>query len=98
MYTPEVIAAGKIPTDERFRDQVRMEASTRTGLSLEDYIRKMDRAGIERSFLVAVRCGDRRIKGLERNHLRKRFRSRRENIPTGSPAWRASIPRAVSLG
>ena len=63
MYTPDVVAAGKIPTDERFRDQVRMEASTRTGLSLEDYIRKMDRAGIERSFLVAVRCGDRRIKG-----------------------------------
>ena len=70
MYTPEIIAEGRAPTDENFRDKVRVEQSHRRGLTLEQYIEKMDRAGIERSFLVAVRCGDLRDQGLDRNSLR----------------------------
>ncbi len=61
-YTPEVIAQGRVPTDEDFRDKVRMQAKHRTGLTHEEYIEKMDRAGIERSLLVAFRCGDRRMR------------------------------------
>jgi predicted TIM-barrel fold metal-dependent hydrolase len=60
-YTPQVIAEKRVPTDENFRDQVRMEQSHRRGLTPEEYIEKMDRAGIERSFLIATRCGDRRM-------------------------------------
>lgn len=60
-YTPQVIAEKRVPTDENFRDQVRMEHSHRRGLTPEEYIEKMDRAGIERSFLIATRCGDRRM-------------------------------------
>ncbi len=63
MYTPEIIAEGRAPTDENFRDKVRVDQSHRRGLTLEQYIEKMDRAGIERSFLVAVRCGDLRVRG-----------------------------------
>jgi len=63
MYTPDIIAEGRVPTDENFRDKVRIEHGHRRGLTLEQYIEKMDRAGIERSFLVAVRCGDLRIRG-----------------------------------
>lgn len=63
MYTPEVIAQGRVPTDEGFRDKVRVEGRHRTGLTHEQYIEKMDRAGIERSFLIAFRCGDRRMRG-----------------------------------
>jgi predicted TIM-barrel fold metal-dependent hydrolase len=63
MYTPEIIAEGRAPTDESFRDKVRVEKSHRQGLTLEQYIEKMDRAGIERSLLVAVRCGDLRVRG-----------------------------------
>jgi len=63
MYTPEIIAEGRAPTDDSFRDQVRMDSSRRRGLTHEEYIAKMDRAGIERSFLIAVRCGDLRVKG-----------------------------------
>jgi predicted TIM-barrel fold metal-dependent hydrolase len=63
MYTPEIIAEGRAPTDDSFRDQVRMDTSRRRGLTHEEYIAKMDRAGIERSFLIAVRCGDLRVKG-----------------------------------
>jgi predicted TIM-barrel fold metal-dependent hydrolase len=61
-YTPAVIAQGRVPTDEDFRDKVRMQAKHRTGLTHEEYIEKMDRAGIERSLLVAFRCGDRRMR------------------------------------
>lgn len=60
-YTPEVIAEKRVPTDENFRDQVRMDQGHRKGLTEEEYIEKMDRAGIERSLLIAVRCGDRRM-------------------------------------
>lgn len=60
-YTPEVVAEKRVPTDENFRDQVRIEGDHRLGLTLEQYIAKMDRAGIERSLLVAARCGDRRM-------------------------------------
>ena len=60
-YTPRVIAEKRVPTDETFRDQVRMADSHRRGLTPEQYIEKMDRAGIERSLLIATRCGDRRM-------------------------------------
>jgi predicted TIM-barrel fold metal-dependent hydrolase len=40
-----------------------MEQDARRGTTAEDYIRKMDRAGIERSLLIAARCGDRRMIG-----------------------------------
>jgi uncharacterized protein len=60
-YTPEVIAQQRVPTDENFRDKVRMEGKHRMGLTHEEYIEKMDGAGIERSLLVAFRCGDRRM-------------------------------------
>lgn len=60
-YTPRVIQEKRVPTDDNFRDQVRMAGSNRSGLAPERYIEKMDRAGIEHSLLVAARCGDRRM-------------------------------------
>jgi predicted TIM-barrel fold metal-dependent hydrolase len=63
LYTPDVIAEIGLPTDENFRDKVRVAQDHRRGLTLEQYIDKMDRAGIERSFLIAVRCGDLRVRG-----------------------------------
>ena len=60
-YTPKVIAEKRAPTDDSFRDQVRMADGPRGGLTSEEYIAKMDRAGIERSLLIATRCGDRRM-------------------------------------
>ena len=69
-YTPRVIAEKRVPTDETFRDQVRMADSHRRGLTPEQYIEKMDRAGIERSLLIAVRCGDLPHEGLDRDSLR----------------------------
>ena len=61
LYTPRIIAEKRVPTDERFRDQVRIEGDHRGGITVEQYIEKMDRAGIERSFFIGVRCGDRRM-------------------------------------
>ena len=49
MYTPEVIGRGIMPTDDNFKDKVRLEGDYRKGLTHEQYIEKMDRAGIERS-------------------------------------------------
>ncbi len=60
-YTPRVIAERRAPTDNTFRDQVRMAESHRNGLTPEEYIAKMDSAGVERSLLIATRCGDRRL-------------------------------------
>jgi len=51
LYTPDVIAEIGLPTDENFRDKVRVAQDHRRGLTLEQYIDKMDRAGIERCVL-----------------------------------------------
>ena len=63
VYTPQAFAEGRIGTDDDFRTKVRLKSSYRRGITMEDYLLKMDRAGIERSLLVAARCGDLRVKG-----------------------------------
>ena len=40
-----------------------MPEDMRAGVTVDDYLRKMDAAGIERSLLIAVRAGDRAWKG-----------------------------------
>ena len=49
--------------DNEFQDQVRMSDTMRNGVEIEDYIKKMDKAGIERSFLISARAGDLNVKG-----------------------------------
>jgi predicted TIM-barrel fold metal-dependent hydrolase len=63
VFTPEAVTQGRTGIDETFKAQVRMPPEMRPGVSIEDYIKRMDRAGIERSLLIAVRCGDLRVKG-----------------------------------
>jgi predicted TIM-barrel fold metal-dependent hydrolase len=58
LYTPETVARGQTGLDDDFKAQVRMPAYMRGGVSVADYLLKMDKAGIERSFLIAVRAGD----------------------------------------
>lgn len=63
LYTPEEVRNGQTGIDEDFKTQVRMPEAMRRGVAVEDYLAKMDRAGIERSLLIAVRAGDLRMKG-----------------------------------
>ncbi len=58
LYTPETVANGQTGLDDDFKEQVRMPEYMRNGVTVEDYIAKMDKAGIERSLLIAVRAGD----------------------------------------
>lgn len=62
-YTPEALGKGWMSTDRNFREKVRLKEEYRDGVAAEDYIALMDRAGIERSFLIASRSGDLRIQG-----------------------------------
>lgn len=62
-FTPKEVAAGQTGFDNAFMSQVRMPEDMRDGVTIEDYLRRMDRAGIERSLLIAVRAGDRAWKG-----------------------------------
>ena len=62
-YVPEMVCARQTSMDDTFRTQVRMAPDIRNGVSIPDYLKKMDKAGIERSLLVASRSGDMRIKG-----------------------------------
>ncbi len=61
LYTPQTVAEGRTGIDESFKVQVRMPEEIRGGITLEDYITRMDRAGVERSLLIAVRAGDLRV-------------------------------------
>ena len=63
VFTPEAVRLGQTGIDEAFKAQVRMPPDMRGGITIEDYLKKMDRAGIERSLLVAVRAGDINVRG-----------------------------------
>jgi predicted TIM-barrel fold metal-dependent hydrolase len=63
LFTPEAVTNGWTGVDEQFKEQVRMPVEMRAGISIEDYLRKMDRAGIEHALLIAVRAGDQRVYG-----------------------------------
>ena len=63
LHTPQEVQGGQTGRDDAFHDQVRMEAHVRDGVPVDDYLRRMDRAGIERSFLIATRAGDLRVRG-----------------------------------
>jgi len=62
-FTAQEIDKGQTGFDERFMDQVRMPAEMRGGVSMERYAAIMDEAGIAHALLVAVRAGDRLMRG-----------------------------------
>jgi predicted TIM-barrel fold metal-dependent hydrolase len=62
-FTATEIAKKQTGFDDRFMDQVRMPPDMRAGVSMERYATLMDEAGVEHSLLIAVRAGDRRMKG-----------------------------------
>ena len=61
MFTPQEVELGQTGLDEDFKEQVRMPKEMRSGVTIPDYINKMDQAGVERSLLIAVRAGDIRV-------------------------------------
>ncbi|WP_174296516.1 amidohydrolase family protein [Sphingomonas bacterium] len=63
LFGPEEVAAGQTGLDAGFMEQVRMPPAMRGGVGMDDYLRKMDDAGIEHSLLIAVRAGDPRMRG-----------------------------------
>jgi predicted TIM-barrel fold metal-dependent hydrolase len=65
MHTPDVYQdraekGGNV--DESFRRQTKSDKVIQ-GVSIEDYLKKMDEAGIERSLLIATRNGDLNVRG-----------------------------------
>jgi predicted TIM-barrel fold metal-dependent hydrolase len=63
LYDQEAVRRKQTGIDNAFKKQVRMQRDLWGGISTSDYLRKMDRAGIERSLLVAVRAGDMNVRG-----------------------------------
>lgn len=63
VFTPDTVGKGQTGLDDEFKAQIRMPEDMRGGVAIEDYLPKMDAAGIERSLLIAVRAGDIRMKG-----------------------------------
>ena len=63
LYTHRTVQEGRTGIDDEFKRQVRMPEDLRNGLSIEDYLEKMDRSNIERSLLIAVRAGDMNVRG-----------------------------------
>ena len=61
LFTPQEVELGQTGLDEDFKKQVRMPKEMRSGVTIDQYLLKMDHAGIERSLLIAVRAGDIRV-------------------------------------
>ena len=57
-FTPQEVENNQTGFDTNFMAQVRMPEEMRGGVTIGDYLRKMDAAGIERSLLIAVRAGE----------------------------------------
>ncbi len=63
LFTEREVREKRTGIEDAFLDQIRFPSDLRDGVSLDDYVARMDRAGIERSLLVAVRGGDLRVRG-----------------------------------
>lgn len=63
LYDRQAVRHGQTGLDRHFKKQVRMDPQLWDGIRTSDYLRKMDRAGIERSLLVAARGGDLNVRG-----------------------------------
>jgi len=63
LYDLEAVRKGQTGIDSAFKKQVRMDRRLWGGIPVSEYLRKMDRAGIERSLLIAVRAGDMNVAG-----------------------------------
>ena len=63
LFTPREVAEGRTGLDSDFLDQVRFPQELRHGVTIADYLSRMDQANIERSLLIAVRAGDLRVRG-----------------------------------
>ena len=63
LFTPEEVRLGQTGLDETFKAQIRMPEEIRGGVTIEDYLGRMDRAGVQRSLLIAVRAGDMMVRG-----------------------------------
>ena len=61
MFTPKEVELEQTGLDEDFKKQIRMPKEMRAGVTIPDYLKRMDQAGIERSLLIAVRGGDIRV-------------------------------------
>ena len=72
LFTAQELELGQTGIDSDFMTQVRMPDDMRGGVSIDRYLQKMDRAGIDRS--AADRCPRRRPQGqrLVRDSLRPR--------------------------
>ena len=64
LFTAREIANKQVGIDQDFMAQIRMSPDMRKGVSIPQYIKKMDKSNIDRALLVAVRAGDLRMKGL----------------------------------
>lgn len=62
-FTAQEIRKKQTGFDAAFMDQVRMPEDMRKGVSIERYAGIMDEADVEHALLIAVRAGDRRMKG-----------------------------------
>lgn len=61
-FTGTEVALGQVGVDDHFYNKVRVPPEARQGVSMEDYVQKMDQAGIDLSLLIAVRAGDLKVK------------------------------------
>lgn len=63
LFDPTAVRLGQAGLDDAFKAQVRLDKRYWRGIPVSQYLRKMDRAGIERSLLIAVRAGDLNVRG-----------------------------------
>ncbi len=57
LWTEDVLALRPAGREAFYKDKMRVTSKTDSGVTLDDMLRRMDRASIERALLIAHRCG-----------------------------------------
>lgn len=63
LFDPTAVRLGQTGLDDTFKAQIRLDKRFWKGMPVSAYLRKMDRANIERALLIAVRAGDLNVRG-----------------------------------
>ena len=96
LRTSKEFSGGAVASDSSFQDKVRQSSNIRQGVEVEEYMGMMDEAGISRSILCAVRCGDLRVKGSTELKYERVITGKRLSVPQ-TWAWTPPAQSAALL-
>ena len=84
MFTPQEVELGQTGLDEDFKKQIRMPEEMRAGVTIPDYLKKMDQAGVDEKNITQNEAVILSMTKTERENPKIIDGSRKKRIANGS--------------